>query len=98
MADALFDEWHDELELYTSQSLRRSSQGQLNTTQKQYKKLLSLMQQAEKSTEPVLNTLRDNTLFLKHNLNARAIASLKGELRTIDTDVAVLIDKMQAVN
>ena len=34
-------------------------------------------------------------LYLKHNLNARAIASLKGELSTVNQDVENLISAMQ---
>jgi len=34
-------------------------------------------------------------LFLKHNLNARAIASLKGNLAAIESDIAVLIREME---
>jgi hypothetical protein len=44
--------------------------------------------------EPVLAALRDRVLFLKHNLNARAIASLKSERDVIKTDVAALIRDM----
>jgi hypothetical protein len=45
--------------------------------------------------DPVLDNLRDNVLYLKHNLNARAIAALRGELDTINTDVDRLIDAME---
>jgi hypothetical protein len=38
------------------------------------------MKRAEKNIAPVLAAFRDQVLFLKHNLNAQAIASLKGEL------------------
>jgi len=38
--------------------------------------------------------LRDQVLFLKHNLNARAIASLQTELTRIQTDVSRLIRDM----
>ena len=41
-------------------------------------------------------TLRDNVLFLKHNLNAQAIASLRNELGNIETDVSTLIREMEA--
>jgi hypothetical protein len=54
------------------------------------------MKTAEKSLVPVLNTLRDNSLYLKHNLNARAIASLKREAATIQADVDRLIRDMDA--
>ena len=53
------------------------------------------MRKAEKTIDPVLDSLKDNVLYLKHNLNARAIASLKGELTTVNEDVTNLIDAMQ---
>ena len=53
------------------------------------------MRKAEKTIEPVLDSLKDNVLYLKHNLNARAIASLKGELTTVNEDVTNLIDAIQ---
>mgnify|MGYP002700618858 FL=1 len=53
------------------------------------------LRKAERSIQPVLNTLKDNTLYLKHNLNARAVASLKDEFRAIDADIKALIQKMQ---
>jgi chromosome segregation ATPase len=95
VATALFEEWEEELTQYTNASFRRESQRQLSSTQSRYKRLLSAMRKAEKSIDPVLNTLRDNTLFLKHNLNARAISSLKGELSTVNNNVSSLINAME---
>ncbi len=54
------------------------------------------MKRAEKKIDPVLLVFRDQVLFLKHNLNAQAIASLQGELVSIKTDVASLISEMEA--
>ena len=96
VADALFDEWQGELTEYSSANLRRDSERQLNQTRRRYEKLLSSMHRAERTIEPVLASLKDNTLYLKHNLNARAIASLKGELGTVNADVAHLLEAMQA--
>ncbi len=57
------------------------------------------MRRAENAIDPVLASLKDNTLYLKHNLNARAIASLKNELGTVDNDVNALLTAMQqAIN
>ncbi len=95
VATALFEEWEEELTQYTNASFRRESQRQLSNTQSRYKRLLTAMRKAEKSIDPVLNTLRDNTLFLKHNLNARAISSLKGELSTVHRNVSSLINAME---
>jgi hypothetical protein len=44
--------------------------------------------------EPVLTRLHDQVLFLKHNLNAEAIASLKGETINIQAEISKLIDEM----
>lgn len=95
VAQALFDEWTAELDLYTNQTLRRESESQLRDTRARFERLIAAMHRAESTLDPVLDSLRDNTLYLKHNLNARAIASLRGELDSIDTNVEALIDAMQ---
>lgn len=95
VADALFDEWEDELDLYSNDSLRRDSERQLQDTRQRYQRLLSAMERAEDTIDPVLDNLRDNVLYLKHNLNARAIASIRGELDTINADVDRLIQAME---
>lgn len=95
VAEALFDEWEKELDQYNSASLRRSSENQLKQTRSQYAKLISAMKKAESKIDPVLNPLRDQVLFLKHNLNARAISSLQAELGNIQTDVSRLIREME---
>ena len=95
VADALFEEWSEELDLYTSPSLRRASERKYTATQKKYRRLLASMQRVEDSMQPVLATMRDNVLFLKHNLNARAIDALKGELGNINRDVSTLVKNMQ---
>jgi len=46
--------------------------------------------------DPVLSAFRDQVLYLKHHLNARAVASLQDELEAIETDVASLVAEMEA--
>jgi len=96
VADALFSEWRTELGEYSNERYRRDSERQLKETERRYNRLLTSMRKAEKSIQPVLSTLKDNVLYLKHNLNARAIASLKNELDTVNQDVAALIATMQS--
>lgn len=96
VSEALFDEWEEELQQYTSESLKRKSRQQLKQTQSQYERLVKSMRRAEKTMQPVLNVFKDQVLFLKHNLNAQAIASIKGELRTIESDVSRLIQQMNS--
>ena len=95
VADALFDEWQDEIKLYSSAKFKRESQGKLNATKKRFKRLMASLNRSQNAMTPVLNSLRDNTLYLKHNLNARAIVSLKSELQSIDSDITRLIADMQ---
>lgn len=91
----LFDEWEDELELYTNQALRNSSAASLRQTRGRYQQLIASMHTAESKMVPVINAFRDQVLFLKHNLNSRAIASLKSELTTIEGDISDLIRDME---
>ncbi len=95
VAEALFDEWEDELDQYNSERLRRASARKLQQTRRRYKQLITAMKRAESKIDPVLNTLRDQVLFLKHNLNAMAIASLKSELTQVETDVSKLVKDME---
>lgn len=96
VAEDLFKEWENELDQYTNANFRRDSAAKLNETRSQYQRLITSMRRAESSIEPVLAVLNDNVLYLKHNLNARAIASLKGELATVNQNVDKLMSNMQA--
>lgn len=94
VADALFDEWRDELAQYQSASLKAQSKQKLVATEKQFSQLLKKMRSAEKKMQPVLKVMHDNVLFLKHNLNAKAIGSIRTDFADLQQDVAGLITEM----
>jgi len=96
VAEALFDEWEDELDQYQNKDLRRSSKKQLQETRERYKEMLKVMHHAEASMAPVLRIFNDNVLYLKHNLNAQAIGSLKTEFSNLKGEINVLIRRMNA--
>lgn len=96
VAEALFEEWQEELDLYSSDQLRRSSAAKLRQTRQHYQRMIAAMRRAEAKIAPVLAPLRDQVLYLKHNLNARAIAALQSELGRVEGDVASLIRDMEA--
>jgi hypothetical protein len=96
VSGALFEEWEEELNQYSDPSSRRKSKRQLAQTRAHYDKLIQAMKRAEAKIDPVLATFHDQVLYLKHNLNARAIAALQGDLNTIETDVNRLIQEMEA--
>ena len=94
VADALFEEWRDELEQYKSASLKRESNKKLQTTERQFSQLLRSMRSAESKMEPVLSSLKDNVLYLKHNLNAQAVSAIKGEFTNLKRDIQLLMNDM----
>ncbi|MDM8565871.1 DUF2959 domain-containing protein [Candidatus Halobeggiatoa sp. HSG11] len=95
VSKALFREWETEIKQYSNDNMRRISQQKLAETQTRYAKLIDAMKQVEKKIEPVLTTFRDQVLFLKHNLNAQAIASIQDELVSVQSNVASLIKEME---
>lgn len=94
VADALFDEWNEEIQQYSSNKLKQQSQQKLRTTQRNYQSLIKSMHRAKDRMAPVLSALKDNSLYLKHNLNAQAIGALQGEYKTIKRDVESLVAEM----
>lgn len=96
VADALLDEWRDELERYEDASLRRRSSERLRSTERELQRLLGAMHRAERSLDPVLRKLQDRVLYLKHNLNAAALTGLDAQLPELERDVERLVRDMQA--
>jgi len=94
VSNALFEEWESELSQYANDKLRSASKSKLEQTRRRYAQLIGTMKRAEAKIEPVLSVFRDQVLFLKHNLNAQAIASLQDELVSVEADIASLIKEM----
>lgn len=95
VATALFEEWRAELDEYETESLRRASERQLDRTVASYEQVIGAMQRAESKMDPVLAAFSDQVLFLKHNLNARAIAALDETLVDLEREIEALIADME---
>jgi chromosome segregation ATPase len=94
VAEALFDEWEDELDKYKSPSLRSASERRLSATRRSYVPMMKAMRRAQHSVEPVLDAFRDVVLALKHQLNARAVTGIQGELAGVEREVEALMREM----
>ena len=92
----LFAEWDKEAKTITNPRLRADSELKLRETEQKYDVLHSSMKRAEASMEPVLTQLRDQVIYLKHNLNAQAIGALKGEALDVEKEIQKLIQDMNA--
>lgn len=93
---SLFKEWEAELDQYKTPQLRASSESMLRDTRGQYDRLIGVMKNAEAKMQPVLDVFNEQVLFLKHNLNAQAIASLQNTAAQVENDVQGLIRELEA--
>ncbi|MCC6262501.1 MAG: DUF2959 domain-containing protein [Bryobacterales bacterium] len=96
VAKDLFAEWEGEVGSIHDPQLKSKSRRLLLDTRKRYAALINKMRAAEKRMEPVLSAFRDQVLFLKHNLNARAIQSLKETTIEIDAEVTRLVQDLES--
>lgn len=94
VAEALFDEWQNEISEISKANLRRNSEAKLKETRRAYEQLIKSMRRAESKMPPILTAMKDNMLYLKHNLNAQAIGAIKSEFASLQTDISVLIKEM----
>jgi len=96
VAEDLFNEWEKEIQQISSSELQASDRQKLRQTRRRYDELHAALKRAEQSMDPVLTRLHDQVLYLKHNLNAEAIASLKGESTNIQGEISSLLQDMNA--
>lgn len=94
VASDLFTEWETEIKQINDTTLKSSSKASLADAKAKYQKLSSAMNQSTKGMYPVLAKLNDYVLYLKHNLNARAVGALGGEVVSIEKEVTDLISDM----
>lgn len=95
VSEDLFEEWEAELDEYTSDRLRQDQAGKLALARQRFAQMRGRMQTARERVDPVMAVLNDNVLFLKHSLNAQALAALRGQAALIEGQVQQLIAEMQ---
>jgi F0F1-type ATP synthase membrane subunit b/b' len=96
IANDLFAEWEKEIAQFTNETYASNSRRQLNETRTKYQQLATSLKSAEASMTPVLGQLKEQVLYLKHNLNAAAIGALRGEAANIQTEITRLLDQMNS--
>ena len=87
----LFTEWQGEINQMGNAKLKARSTAMLKDSQTRQAVFMKAMHNTEARITPVMNSFHDQVLFLKHNLNARAIGSFKGTSAQMDTDVTSLM-------
>ena len=92
----LFKEWQKEIDGMENKKLKAQSTVMLRQSRLSEAGYIKSMRQTEARMTPVITAFRDQVTFLKHNLNARAIGSLKGTSAQMSTDVDVLMVSLDA--
>jgi hypothetical protein len=95
VAQDLFKEWKNEIGTMENASFKKDSSQKLKETRNKYASLHQKLKNSEKKMKPILSKLKDQVTYLKHNLNASAIAGLKTEGDRIETDMSKLIQEMK---
>lgn len=96
IAQSMFKEWEKEIGQYTNPTFASNSRRRLQETKERYAQLSRTVRACESGMQPVLTQLQDHVLYFKHNLNAAAIGSLKGEAANIQVQIADLVKRMNA--
>lgn len=94
VASDLFKEWETEITEINDVKMKASSRQSLKDAKIKYARLETVMQNSTRRMYPVLAKLKDYVLYLKHNLNAKAVGALGDEVVSIEKDVTRLISDM----
>jgi len=90
VSNDLFKEWQSEINQMSNAKLKSQSAAMLRDSKQRQAIYMAAMRKTESQLASVLKSFQDQVLFLKHNLNARAIGSLKGTSAQMKTDVTAL--------
>ena len=79
-----------------NKELRTQSETLLRNARQHHIQYMAQMRKTERNIAPVLQAFSDRVIFLKHNLNAKAIQSLRSTAAQIDTHAAALVRDIDA--
>ena len=95
-SDALFDEWQDDIDrIEGDPKLTRSSEKLLERTRGSLEEVVASMNKAAESMDPILTKLRNRVIYLKGQLNAQAIASLRDVELDLSSEIDDLVREME---
>ena len=92
----MFGEWERELAGMNNGELKNKSTILLKKTRRRYGELIVRMRAVEAKAKPVVKAFEDQVLYIKHNLNAEAISSLKVNVGKMDAEVKKLVVDIEA--
>ncbi|HEX5137005.1 MAG TPA: DUF2959 family protein [Planctomycetota bacterium] len=89
-AAPVFDQWTKDLEAYSNPEMRQRSQARLAAARERYDAVVAAVDPLLVEYESINQSLRDHVLFLKHDMNPAAIATIQDDVRSVAKDAASL--------
>ncbi len=89
-AEPVFDQWTKDLEAYSNPEMRQRSQARLAASREQYDAVVAAVEPVLVEYEAINETLRDHTLFLSHDMNPAAVATIQDDVRSVAKEASDL--------
>ena len=89
-AAPVFDQWTKDLEAYSNPEMRQRSQARLSAARERYDAVVAAVEPVLVGYEALNQTLRDHLLFLKHDMNPAAIATIQDDVRSVAKEASDL--------
>jgi hypothetical protein len=89
-AAPVFDQWTKDLEAYSNPEMRQRSQVRLAAARERYDAVVAAVDPLLVEYESINESMRDHVLFLKHDMNPAALATIQDDVRNVAKDAASL--------
>lgn len=96
IAKDLFEEWKAEAKEFTNKDYERTSLQKLRVTRANFNEVLKESEATEKAMQKVLAKFHEQVIYVKHNLNAKAVGRLASELQNIQEVMRKLIQQINS--
>lgn len=95
-AAEVFQRWTKDMESFGNSRMRQRSQTRLDETRTRFQSIVGASQAAQIALDAFHDDMRDHALFLRHDLNSTAVASLRGDVRELNDQVKGLDTRFDA--
>jgi uncharacterized coiled-coil DUF342 family protein len=95
-ADAYFTSWKESLQQIGNPDLRKKSETRMGETRAKFDGILGTIGEARAAYEPFITNMKDQWVYLGHDLNPSGISSLKPERDKLNVTAKELFGKIDA--
>ncbi len=89
-AEPVFDQWTKDLEAYSNPEMRQRSQVRLAAARERYDAVMASVEPVLVEYEAINQTFRDHLLFLSHDMNREALATIQEDVKKVAKEASDL--------